>query len=475
MDDLLKVVENKLTFLDLTWPKTDGIVTAGNVETMERHRDALRVLAKEAHDLKRKVEKKFESGSSPEEVSAWSSDVEAKLANADNCVAYLGQKLVDEKEKVNLASKQSEEALLENARKEQLEFERAQLEMKLEFARKSEKVNKDRLGETKSPNAKLPKLTITKFDGTFERWLPFWNEYKAEIDSTDLPFATKFAYLKELLDPKVRSDIDGLPFTTEGYARAKNILQSEYGRESEIVHAYVNNIMGLPSISDSNTKKIDEFYKKLLYNVQSLETLGKLRDVSGNARTVLDKLKGIKADLVRGQEGWQNWDFAQLIQALKRWKEINPIEIEKRLPKEGRRRERNYQARDDVVLCVYCDAKDHKSVKCNKVVTPAERKRILGLKRLCFNCTGSKHRAADCRSRASCQHCQHKLHSSICDKPSEKMMTSPTANSPTANSPTASRFESRKKVMSDRIILDSVRGIKIPLRKLPKQMRIAPN
>ena len=124
MDDLLKVVENKLTFLDLTWPKTDGIVTAGNVETMERHRDALRVLSKEEHDLKLKVEEeKFKSGSSPEEVSAWGSDVEAKLANADNCIAHLGQILVDEKEKVNLAGKQSEEALLENARKQQLEFE----------------------------------------------------------------------------------------------------------------------------------------------------------------------------------------------------------------------------------------------------------------------------------------------------------------------------------------------------------------
>lgn len=31
----------------------------------------------------------------------------------------------------------------------------------------------------------LPKLSITKFDGTFEPWLPFWNKFSAEIDSTD--------------------------------------------------------------------------------------------------------------------------------------------------------------------------------------------------------------------------------------------------------------------------------------------------
>ena len=44
-----------------------------------------------------------------------------------------------------------------------------------------------------------------------------------------------------------------------------------------------------------NPREVEEFY-----NVQSLETLGKLRDVAGNVWAVLDKLKGIKSDLVRG-------------------------------------------------------------------------------------------------------------------------------------------------------------------------------
>ena len=38
----------------------------------------------------------------------------------------------------------------------------------------------------KTTCAKLPKLSITKFDGAFEHWLPFWNKYIAEIDSTEL-------------------------------------------------------------------------------------------------------------------------------------------------------------------------------------------------------------------------------------------------------------------------------------------------
>ena len=54
-----------------------------------------------------------------------------------------------------------------------------------------------------------------------------------------VPGVTKFSYIKELLEPNVRTLIDGLPFSTEGYERAKTILKSDYGKKSEIVNAYV--------------------------------------------------------------------------------------------------------------------------------------------------------------------------------------------------------------------------------------------
>ena len=57
---------------------------------------------------------------------------------------------------------------------------------------------------------KLPKLATTKFNVTYEQWLPFWNKFTAEKEATNLATVTKFAYVKELLEPKVRMDIDGL-------------------------------------------------------------------------------------------------------------------------------------------------------------------------------------------------------------------------------------------------------------------------
>ena len=143
---------------------------------------------------------------------------------------------------------------------------------------------------------------------------------------------TKFAYLKELLEPKVRQGIDGLQFTTEGNERAKNILKTEYGKVSEIVNTYIENIMALPVVVGSQPLKVHEFYHKLAYNVQSLESLGKLSECWGLARSVLNKLKGIKADLVRGQTEWQTWGFPELVKALQIWKDIHPIPLNESPP-----------------------------------------------------------------------------------------------------------------------------------------------
>lgn len=84
----------------------------------------------------------------------------------------------------------------------------------------------------------------------------FWGQFTAEIDAADISQITKFSYLKELLEPQVRPSMDGLPLTTEGYERAKNILKLTFGKESEIVNAYVDGIMSLPSIYGANPNKV---------------------------------------------------------------------------------------------------------------------------------------------------------------------------------------------------------------------------
>ena len=129
---------------------------------------------------------------------------------------------------------------------------------------------------------KLPKLIITKFNGTFTDWFRFWNQYEAEIHSSDTsPVSTGTSpvstYLKELVITPVRANNDALPLTSEGYERAKQILKAKYGKPSEVVNAFVQNIMSLPHIRGTNPSQIHDFYGKLASSVQALEAVGKLK------------------------------------------------------------------------------------------------------------------------------------------------------------------------------------------------------
>ena len=172
--------------------------------------------------------------------------------------------------------------------------------------------------------------------------------------------------------------------------------------------------MGLPTIMGENLREVEEFYKRLVYNMQSLETLGKLRDLEGNVRAVLDKLKGIKSDLVRGHEHWQEWDVRQLLLAIKRWKDVNPVteasesEIQQRepacIPKGKNDKNDGLCARDpirpDRML-------EYRRMGVSTVIRPVTFQEIVPeLPQL---------ETETCRSRR-CHNCQRKHHTSICEQ-----------------------------------------------------------
>lgn len=60
--------------------------------------------------------------------------------------------------------------------------------------------------------AKLPKLQIARFNGTYEDWPRFWNQFIEIIDKATMPGVTKFAYLKSFLDQKVKHSLKDCHF-----------------------------------------------------------------------------------------------------------------------------------------------------------------------------------------------------------------------------------------------------------------------
>ena len=89
-----------------------------------------------------------------------------------------------------------------------------------------------------------------------------------------------------------------LQFSSQNLSGADK-LQTKYGKETEIEKCFVKEILDLPNISGSDCPvRIEEFCEKLTHQ--------------GNVSMTLDKLSGIRGDLVRSDPEWETWDFVQL-------------------------------------------------------------------------------------------------------------------------------------------------------------------
>ena len=107
----------------------------------------------------------------------------------------------------------------------------------------------------KNLKVKLPKLVVTRFNGTHINYFRFWNQFKREIDWSKMSGVSKFFYIRELIFPKVKIIIDEFPFTSEIYFRAKNILICNYGKSSEVGNVHIQAIMSLSYINCVNFKR----------------------------------------------------------------------------------------------------------------------------------------------------------------------------------------------------------------------------
>ena len=158
-----------------------------------------------------------------------------------------------------------------------------------------------------------------------------------------------------------------------------------------VANAHIKCITSLPIITSTYPSRVHEFCEKLIVSTQALDSMSKLKDINGYVKITLDRLPGIRADLVRLDDDWQDWEFTQLVEALRKWTEHNPKIFAP--PDKNQKRDKMYYTRENEHksrVCVYCDKEGHKSSKCKTVTKVSGRRLILSQKRLCFNCTGSK-------------------------------------------------------------------------------------
>ena len=115
---------------------------------------------------------------------------------------------------------------------------------------------------------------------------------------------------------------------------------------------------------------------------------------------------------------------------------------------------------------------DHKSADCEKVKSGSDHRKILSEERLCFSCTGTNCRVADCRSNRNCILCKCKHHTSICQKRSDE--TSEPVLESTESSVIYLVAVIKVKSIKYRALLDTVSGSSYASEAIIDLLRINP-
>ena len=238
-----KKLNAKAKFITFLAAETEEILAKNEEIDIVRQLGVYKQKQEEFHELKNKItELKVEAEDSDlPEVEAWRKEVENSIKEVEPFVVKLKQAFSD------LKQKQQQEQ-----HEQELKLQKIKLKNELGQTLETKSTGKQIL-------MKLPKLSISRFRGTHLDFFRFWNTFETEVDKANIDPITKFNYLKEFLEPKVRPLIENLPHTAEGYERAKSILKSKFGKPNEVINAHVQTIMNLPILKELTPIKFMSF------------------------------------------------------------------------------------------------------------------------------------------------------------------------------------------------------------------------
>ena len=137
----------------------------------------------------------------------------------------------------------------------------------------------------------------------------------------------------------------------------------------------------------------------------------KLETAQSCVYTLMDKLGPVRE--VQKDDEWEEWGLEELTENLLLCVERNPLRDEENNTGKPdgsskhplRRKENLLCGKSGEMLtrrkfsCAFCHSNDHFSTNYTKVQSVESRKSILRQNKMCCNCTGTRHTAAECKSR----------------------------------------------------------------------------
>ena len=168
--------------------------------------------------------------------------------------------------------------------------------------------------------AKLPKLTLSKFDRCPTTWALFCDCFASAVhENSQMDNIEKFQYLKSLLEKTAAKTISGLPLTTSSnYLEAIELLKARYSDKQIIIWKHMDALMQLPRVSSrEDLQKLRFIYDKTEGTVRSLQGIGITSETYGTFLTpvIMGKLPP-DLSLTLSRKLCEEWNLNSLLKAL---------------------------------------------------------------------------------------------------------------------------------------------------------------
>ena len=281
-----------------------------------------------------------------------------------------------------------------------------------------------------TPQVKLPKLDLKKFNGEISNWPTFWDAFESSIHkNTKLAPIDKFNYLNSLLLKPASDAISGLGLTSANYEEAIAILKKRFGNKQQIINRHMEILLNINSVNSSqNIEKLRQLYDTLESHVRSLKSLGVPSSSYGSllSSIIMNKLPQDLRLVVSREIKDDEWQLDRILLVLENELEARERAVVRNVTQSAgetkpfTRNQPRIKPTTAALLtkasgptCTFCKL-NHASNSCTTVTNAAARKEILLKQGRCFVCLRRSHISHNCPSRIKCFKCGGRHHVSIC-------------------------------------------------------------
>lgn len=296
---------------------------------------------------------------------------------------------------------------------------------------------------------KLPKLEISDFDGTPEKWPVFYQLYNKLIhENESLSDLEKVTYLVNHLQGSARSICTGVLPTAENYTTLYESLVKRYDDKRQLASAYLTKILEFKPCTHESEKSINLFLEHFAESVAALKhlNLANLTDFMfvHIALKKLDAETSRQFEMTFRKEEMPSFDklvefLREQSKILGRSKRSNtaPVKTNNNSPKSthafvaqnpirNNYKDSNYPTKSHTSnnnSCILCRNVKHQLYSCPVFHKQSVDERWSTVKKCnaCFNClTMNSHRLADCESKKFCSTCNGRHHSLLHRPPKQQ-------------------------------------------------------